>query len=136
MSNVTPKNEEYLYEGSVLISQTDLKGVITYANKKFCEVSAYSIDELLGKPHNIIRHPDMPKTVFYKLWERIISGQAWNGVLKNLRKDGLYYWVESEILPIKDNNEVVTGYIAVNKPASRKNISESEEIYEKMLEQE
>jgi len=133
MSNVTPIDEEYVYEGSVIISQTDLKGIITYANRKFCEISAYSASELTGQPHNIVRHPDMPKAVFAKMWQTILSGQVWNGTIKNLRKDGLYYWVETEILPIRNDEQEVTGYITVRKPASRKNIFEMEETYEKML---
>ena len=136
MNKVSAIDEEYIYEGSVIISQTDLKGVITYANKKFSEVSGYSIDELVGQPHNIIRHPDMPKAAFARMWETLKSGQVWNGLVKNLRKDGLYYWVETEILPIRDDNDNITGYIAARKVASRKNIIEVEEIYSKMLEQE
>ena len=135
MSKVSAIDEEYVYEGSVIISQTDLKGVITYANKKFSEVSGYSVDELVGKPHNIIRHPDMPKAAFARMWKNIDAGQVWNGLVKNLRKDGLYYWVETEILPIQ-NDDMVTGYIAVRRHASRKNITEIEGLYEKMLEQE
>ncbi len=129
-------DEEYLYEGRVIISQTDLNGVITYANKKFCEISGYTADELVGTPHNIIRHPDMPKAAFAKMWETIQSGQVWNGLVKNLRKDGLYYWVDTEILPIKDENDEITGYIAARKSASRKDIKENEELYKKMIQAE
>ncbi|MDY0121541.1 MAG: PAS domain-containing protein [Sulfurimonas sp.] len=136
MSKVTPVDEEYIYEGRVIISQTDLQGIITYANRKFCEVSGYRAEELVGKPHNIIRHPDMPKAVFAKMWDTIKGGQAWNGIVKNLRKDGLYYWVDSEILPILDDDFQVTGYIAARKAASRKDIKENEELYAKMLQAE
>jgi len=133
MNKTTPIDEEYFFDGSAIISQTDLKGVITYANRAFTEVSGYSVDELVGQAHNIVRHPDMPKIVFEKMWSTIQSGQAWNGLIKNLRKDGRYYWVDSEILPIKDNNNNITGYIAARKSASRKDIQESEENYKKML---
>jgi aerotaxis receptor len=136
MSKVTPVDEEYIYEGRVIISQTDEKGIITYANRKFCEVSGYTAEELVGKPHSIIRHPDMPKAVFAKMWDTIKGGQAWNGIVKNLRKDGLYYWVDSEILPILDDDFQVTGYIAARKAASRKDIKENEELYAKMLQAE
>ncbi|MCD6259283.1 MAG: PAS domain-containing protein [Helicobacteraceae bacterium] len=136
MSKVTPVDEEYIYEGRVIISQTDLQGIITYANRKFCEVSGYTAEELVGKPHSIIRHPDMPKAVFAKMWDTIKGGQAWNGIVKNLRKDGLYYWVDSEILPILDDDFQVTGYIAARKAASRKDIKENEELYAKMLQAE
>ncbi|DAB29876.1 MAG TPA: aerotaxis receptor Aer [Sulfurimonas sp. UBA12504] len=133
MDKITPIDEEYLFEQNVIISQTDLNGFITYANKTFCNISGYSAQELVGKPHNIIRHPDMPKAAFEKMWSTIQGGQVWNGIVKNLRKDGLYYWVETEILPIRDENLKIIGYIAARKPASRKNIQESEELYKKML---
>ena len=136
MSNVTPIDEEYIYEGSVIISQTDLDGTIVYANKMFCEISGYKSEELVGQPHSMLRHPDMPKSVFAKMWQTIQSGQMWNGLIKNLRKDGLYYWVDSEILPVYDDDNNMTGYIAARKPASRKNILEVQENYNKMLESE
>jgi PAS domain S-box-containing protein len=135
MNEVIPTDEEYIITDGVIVSQTDTNGVITYANRLFCEVSGYKVDELVGQPHSIIRHPDMPSAVFAKMWETIKGGQAWNGLVKNLRKDGRFYWVETEILPIKteDENETITGYIAARKIASRKDIQENEEIYQKML---
>lgn len=133
MNKVVPKDEEYIITDGVIVSQTDINGVITYANRLFCEVSGYGVDELIGQPHNIVRHPDMPAAIFAKMWETIRGGQAWNGLVKNLRKDGRFYWVETEILPIQDENFTVTGYIAARKIASRKDIQESKEIYKKML---
>jgi PAS domain S-box-containing protein len=129
-------DKEYLFEGGVIISETDTKGNITYANRKFCEISGYTADELKGKPHNIIRHPDMPKAAFAQMWETIKGGLSWHGLVKNLRKDGLYYWVETEITPIHNEENVITGYIAARKPASRKNIEEIALTYETMLEKE
>jgi len=136
MNKVTPIDEEFPVEEGTIISQTDEKGNITYANRAFCNISGYTIDELLNQPHNIIRHPDMPKTVFEKMWSTIQSGQAWNGLIKNLRKDGRYYWVDTEILPIKDENDTITGYIAARRTASPKDIEENKETYRKMLEAE
>ncbi len=136
MSTVTPLDEEYVSEGSVIISQTDLNGVIIYVNKMFCEISGYKAEELVGRTHNVIRHPDMPRAAFAKMWETIRSGQSWNGLLKNLRKDGRYYWVDTEILPTRDDDGNITGYIAARRPAGKKNISEIEESYKKMLEAE
>lgn len=136
MNKVVPVDEEYIFEGSLIISQTDVKGIITFANRKFCEVSGYKLDELIGSNHNIIRHPDMPKAIFAKMWSTIQDGQAWNGLVKNLRKDGLYYWVDSEIIPVRNENEDITGYIAARKVASRKDIEENKELYKKMLETE
>jgi len=133
MDKVIPVDEEFIFDGNVIISQTDLKGVITYANRAFCEISGYSVDELIGNPHSIIRHPDMPKAVFTKMWETISGGQAWNGLVKNLRKDGKYYWVDTEVLPIKDEENALIGYIAARKEASRKDINETQDTYRKML---
>ena len=134
MSKVIPKDKEYFFDDNVIISQTDLKGIITYGNRAFFTISGYEKDELIGQTHNILRHPDMPKELFKKIWETIQAGQVWNGLIKNLRKDGLYYWVDTEILPVRDENDEVIGYIAVRKAASRKDIQENEEIYQKMLE--
>ena len=134
MNKVIPKDKEYFFDDNVIISQTDLKGVITYANRVFIQVCGYNKDELIGKPHNILRHPDMPKEVLQKMWQTIQNGQVWNGLIKNLRKDGLYYWVDTEILPLKNDEGEITGYIAARKAASRKDIQENEEIYQKMLE--
>lgn len=137
MNKITPIDEEFLYEGKkVIISQTDVNGIITFANRMFCEISAYPVEELVGQPHNIIRHPDMPKAAFAKMWETIQGGQMWNGLVKNLRKDGLYYWVETEIVAIHNEDNQIIGYLAARKPASRKNIQESQEIYSKMLKEE
>lgn len=134
MNKIAPIDEEYLFGDGVIISQTDEKGVITYANRLFCDVSGYSVDELVGKPHSIIRHPDMPSSVFARMWETIKGGQVWNGLVKNMRQDGRYYWVDTEILPIKEEQSGrITGYIAARKVASRKDISENEALYKKML---
>lgn len=130
MNRVVPTGEEFIYDGKVAISQTDLKGNITYVNRKFCEISGYNNEELIGSSHDIIRHPDVPQATFDKMWDALHSGRVWNGMLKNLRKDGLYYWVDMEIAPIFDEHEQMTGYISVSKPSPRKNIAESEKLYQ------
>lgn len=134
MAEVIPKNEEYLYEDKAIIHQTDLQGSIVYANRKFCEVTGYSVDNLLGMSYDLVVHPDMPKEVLKKMHETIKSGRTWNGIIKSIRKDGLFYWVEIEILPVRDDDGKHTGYIAVGNMPSRKDIKENEELYAKMLE--
>jgi aerotaxis receptor len=129
-------DEEYFFEGRAIVSETDLEGIITFANRRFCEISGYSSNELVGQPHNIIRHPDMPKAAFAQVWRTIQSGTIWHGLVKNLRKDGKFYWVDTEVTPIYDNSGIVKGYMAARKPASRKNIEETAEVYKKMIEQE
>ena len=91
----------------LIVSRTDLNGKITYANETFAQISGYEIDELIGKPHNIVRHPDMPHSVFKTLWETIKRGEMWKGYVKNLRKDGGYYWVYAEVSRVFKNGVLV-----------------------------
>lgn len=105
-----------------LVSETDLKGNITYANELFCTISGYSRDELIGQPHNIIRHPDTSSKIFEQLWETIQSGNVWRGKIKNKAKDGSAYYVKSTIFPIFDENENIKKYVA-----SRFLVTEDEE---------
>jgi len=97
----------------IIYSKTDLKGVITEASDAFCEISQYTRDELLGKPHNIIRHQDMPKSAFKDMWETIENGKVWNGEVKNRKKDGSYYWVEVDISPEFDGDGNIFSYVAI-----------------------
>ena len=135
MQRPNPINEEYTFEKGLIISSTDLQGKITYANRKFCEIAGYSKNELIGFNHNIIRHPDMPKAAFRELWTTIQEGKEWTGIVKNLRKDGRYYWVYSHISPILTQEEV-TGYTAARRPASATEIAETIPLYAEMIKQE
>jgi aerotaxis receptor len=117
-------DEEYQFNEGIIISSTDTKGIITYANRKFCEITGYSKSELVGENHNMVRHPDMPKAIFKEVWETIASTKEWTGIVKNLRKDGLYYWVYSHISPIVNDNNIVMGYTAVRRPASENEVSD------------
>ena len=82
MNRPDPIDEEYVFEKGLIVSSTDLKGIITYANRKFCEISGYTKDELKGKNHNIVRHPDMPKAAFQEVWDTIQAGKEWTGIVK------------------------------------------------------
>ncbi|MBK7054712.1 MAG: PAS domain-containing protein [Leptospiraceae bacterium] len=115
-------------EDSVLISRTDTKGVITYASPDFLSISGYEDEELLKKPHNIIRHPDMPSQVFKEMWSTIKSGHVWTGIVKNRSKNGDYYWVDATVTPIKESNQI-TGYVSVRKKPSRRDITRAESLY-------
>ncbi len=97
----------------IIFSRTNLKGIITEASDAFCEISQYSKDELIGSPHNIVRHPDMPKSAFKDMWDTIQSGQIWNGEVKNLKKDGTYYWVIANISPEYDKSGNIKSYVAI-----------------------
>jgi len=135
MQRPIPINEKYTFEKGLILSSTNLNGTITYANRKFCEISGYTKDELIGYNHNIIRHPDMPKAAFKELWDTITSKKDWVGIVKNLRKDGKYYWVYTHISPII-SGDIIIGYTAVKRPASNTEISETMPIYTEMITQE
>ncbi len=100
-------------DNSTIVSKTNKKGIITYVNKTFCEISGYTEDELIGKPHNIVRHPDVPALVFKDLWKTIKAGNTWTGVVKNLAKDNEPYWVDAAISPIYDHDNNLVEYIAI-----------------------
>ena len=107
------QNSIDIIDKNVIYSRTDLKGIITYASKAFCTISGYSNDELIGKPHNIVRHLDMPKSAFKDLWETIEKGKEWVGEVKNLKKNGDFYWVEAHISPEYDLQGNRIGYAAI-----------------------
>jgi len=94
-------------EDELIISRTDLNGYITYANDIFADISGYTPEELVGKPHSIVRHPDMPYSIFKELWEVIKSGSIWKGYVKNFRKDGGYYWVYAEVSGVYKDDKLV-----------------------------
>ena len=119
-------NEILLYTSSLLISQTDKNGVILYANEDFCEIAGYSNSEIIGKPHNIIRHPDMPKSAFKDMWNTIQSGKIWTGFVKNLAKSRKFYWVYATVFSYKD------GYLSVRRMASRDEIAKFEKEYKEL----
>jgi aerotaxis receptor len=104
-------------QGELIISRTDLKGNITYANDTFSQISGYKAEELIGKSHNIVRHPDMPKSVFGDLWQKLKREGKWEGIVKNLRKDKGYYWVYANISGVfKD--DVLVEYKSIRTPIS------------------
>ena len=136
MTKPTPRDEEIeLDPKRYIVSETDEKGRITYANDYFKEVSGYTDEELIGQPHSIVRHPDMPKVVFKLLWETIKAGKNINAVVKNLAKDGRYYWIftEFEIRKDTDTGEII-GYHASRKKISRHVIEVIADLYKKLLE--
>jgi PAS domain S-box-containing protein len=115
----------------VITSRTDLDGNITYANELFCEISGYSLDELLGKPHSIVRHPDMPKSVYKDLWETIKSGNQWVGVVKNLRKDRGHYWVKAVVSGVYKDGKLVE-YKSLRSPIEYHEKLEHQKLYDKI----
>ena len=120
--NTPVTNVEYeLRENSSIVSKTDLKGIITYANPDFIEASGYTEKELLGQPHNILRHPDMPEEAFADLWNTLKAGKPWTGIVKNRRKNGDHYWVVANAAPIYENGSLV-GYMSARSKPTREQI--------------
>ncbi len=113
------------------ISRTDLQGNITFANADFIEASGYTEDELLGQPHNIVRHPDMPEEAFRDLWHTIQSGLPWTGLVKNRRKDASFYWVRANATPMKDG-ERITGYLSVRTQPTRDEVQAADALYARL----
>ncbi|MFC2073655.1 PAS domain-containing protein [Campylobacterota bacterium] len=128
-------DEEVIFDGGRLLSETDIKGKLLYVNRKFCEMSGYSKEEVLGKPHSVLRHPDMPKTAFKELWDTIKTGEQWSGYVKNLRKDGRYYWVIVDIIPKRDDAGEIIGYMASRKVPDG-SFESTKTHYQKLLEAE
>ncbi|WP_070966848.1 methyl-accepting chemotaxis protein [Vibrio sonorensis] len=128
--NQTIIDEEVLFEEE-LVSTTDLRGVITYANPAFSRVSGFLLEELVGKNHNLVRHPDMPKAAFKDLWSNLQAGHSWRGAVKNRCKDGRYYWVDAFVTPIFKQGKVI-GYQSVRLPLDANIKSQASELYKKV----
>lgn len=122
------KNEIHLKDDQTIISRTDLKGVITYASEDFQTISGYNSGELIGQPHNLVRHPDVPEWIFEDLWKTIQKGKPWVGVVKNRCKNGDYYWVNAEVSPIHRDGKIVS-YISNRFKASEEQKKQAMELY-------
>jgi len=116
-------------EDELIISRTDLKGVITYANETFANISGYSVEELIGNHHNMVRHPDMPKRAFQDLWNTIKNKKQWKGIVKNLRKDTGYYWVHATISGVYKDGKLIE-YKSIRTPISHNEKLEYQKLYD------
>lgn len=129
-TNMPVTNVEYeLKPGDSIVSKTDLKGQITYINHDFIRISGFTEQELIGAPHNLVRHPDMPAEAFADLWETLKSGRPWTGLVKNRCKNGDYYWVEANATPIRENGQVV-GYMSVRSKPDRATVEATAKVYQ------
>ena len=132
--NIEPTNKELVMrESDFIVSKTDAKGRLTYANRIFIEFSKYSEEELLGKQHNIIRHPDMPRGVFKLLWDTLSQGKEIFAYVKNMSKDGSFYWVIANVTPSYDLQGKLIGYYSVRRKPKPESIAIVEELYKSML---
>ncbi|RIX44078.1 MAG: PAS domain S-box protein [Rhodocyclales bacterium GT-UBC] len=125
--------ERFMREDDFIVSKTSAKGIITYGNPIFIEFSGYSEDELLGSQHNIVRHPDMPRAAFKLVWETIEAGKEFFGYVKNMAKDGSFYWVFTHITPDFDSRRNIVGYTSVRRCPKREAVGKIEPVYRQML---
>ncbi|PKF57530.1 chemotaxis protein [Alteromonadales bacterium alter-6D02] len=128
--NVTQKEITFPQEQQ-LVSVTDTRGVIIYANDSFCEIAGFTADELIGQNHNIVRHPDMPKGAFADLWLKLKAGESWRGIVKNRCKNGDYYWVDAYVTPLYENG-VVTGFQSVRSKPTSQDVATAQKLYHKL----
>ena len=117
--------------GELIVSQTDVPGNITMCNEAFVHMSGWSREELMGAPHSILRHPDMPKAAFGDLWTTVDQGKRWSGYVKNLRRDGGFYWVYATVIP-KIIDGAVVGHTSVRREPSRDKVEELAAVYATM----
>ncbi|MDX4066097.1 PAS domain-containing protein [Aliarcobacter skirrowii] len=127
--------EKILDDYAFLVSETDEKGVIRFANRDFCNIAEFEIDELIGKPHNVVRHKDMPKVAFKDLWDTVKKGEIWTGYVKNATKSGGFYWVFATVYPFI-SCDGTKGYLSCRRKASRDEIEKMSKIYEELIKQE
>ena len=119
-------------EGVFIYSQTDLRGIIVEANEAFAQLSGYRVEEMLGKPHNLVRHPDMPREAFADMWKSLKAGRPWQGAVKNRRKDGGFYWVLATVSPVREEGRIV-GYQSLRSCPSKELVRTAGQAYEKIL---
>ncbi len=129
MQTILEDKEIKLDSETIIVSETDKSGKILYANEDFCKICGYTKDELIGKPHNIVRHPDMPKAAFADLWKTIKDGKIWHGIVKNLAKDGSYYWVHAKVYP-NISADGSTIYTSVRVKPTPDEIEDAKKLYE------
>lgn len=130
---ITPTQVEVRFDASdLIVSKTDLKGRITYANRTFCEISGYAEAEVIGQPHAMIRHPDMPRAVFKLLWEAILEGREIFAYVKNMTKRGDHYWVLAHVTPSRDGNRNVCGFHSNRRLPDRNAIAAITPLYREL----
>lgn len=120
--------EVKLSKDIMIVSEADSRGYIIYANSDFCQIAGYTKEELIGKPHKLVRHQDMPKAAFKDLWETIKSGNVWNGIVKNRTKNGGYYWVNATVYPSKSSKGELR-YISVRIKPTDEEINRTISLY-------
>lgn len=121
--------EKSLEKNTIIVSQTNEKGEIIFANNDFCKIAGFSLEELIGKAHNKVRHSDMPKWAFEDLWKTLKSGKTWKGIVKNRTKDGGYYWVNATAFPSRSSDGTIR-YVSVRVKPTKEEIEIAKKLYE------
>ena len=120
--------ETILDKNTFLVSETDVKGIIRFANEDFCKIAEYTLDELLEQPHSMVRHKDMPKKAFKSLWDTVQKGEIWTGYVKNATKSGGYYWVYATVYPF-ESCDGSKGFMSCRRKATQNEIADAVELY-------
>jgi PAS domain S-box-containing protein len=123
MQEYVLKNDDFL------VSQTDEKGIILFANDDFCKIAGYKLEELMGKPHNVVRHRDMPRAAFKDLWDTVKRGNVWSGYVKNATKNGGFYWVYATVYPMYDEVRREKTYMSCRRKPSKQEIADAQILY-------
>ncbi|MDX4059685.1 PAS domain-containing protein [Aliarcobacter skirrowii] len=122
------RKEVFLEQDTIIVSQTNSKGEIIFANADFCRIAGFRLDELVGKPHNLVRHKDIPSWAFEDLWKTIKAGKIWKGIVKNRTKNGGFYWVNATVFPSKNSNGEIR-YVSVRVKPTNKELEEAKKLY-------
>ncbi|RXJ77465.1 PAS sensor domain-containing protein [Aliarcobacter skirrowii] len=122
------RKEVFLEQDTIIVSQTNSKGEIIFANADFCKIAGYRLDELVGKPHNLVRDKDIPSWAFEDLWKTIKAGKIWKGIVKNRTKNGGFYWVNATVFPSKNSNGEIR-YVSVRVKPTNKELEEAKKLY-------
>ena len=120
-----------LNKETMIVSETNKKGIITYVNDDFCEISGYTKDELIGQPHNMVRHHEMPKVAFKGLWDTVKKGQTWKGIVKNFCKNGDFYWVSATAFPVVKKNGKIK-LISIRTKPTKKEVQNAQKLYQEL----
>lgn len=120
--------ETVLDDYAFLVSETDSKGIIKFANNDFCNIAEFTLDELLDQPHSMVRHKDMPRKAFKSLWDTVQKGEIWTGYVKNATKSGGYYWVYATVYPF-ESCDGSQGFMSCRRKASKQEIAAAEDLY-------
>lgn len=122
------RKEVFLEQDTIIVSQTNSKGEIIFANADFCKIAGFRLDELVGKPHNLVRDKDIPSWAFEDLWKTIKAGKIWKGIVKNRTKNGGFYWVNATVFPSKNSNGEIR-YVSVRVKPTNKELEEAKKLY-------